>query len=116
MLRDLERYAGGARLVTSPLQLGEWLAQTFAGDIVERRRGRERAVAALEQGAPVVVEVVDYVGSVPAPEEVRPPVATPDASPRALAAGRRVAALATVVVVLVALALAFIVHARHAIH
>jgi serine/threonine-protein kinase len=58
MLRDLEQYAAAARFTTSPLQLGEWLAKTFGEDIVERRRARERAVAALEKGAPVVVEVV----------------------------------------------------------
>jgi hypothetical protein len=102
--------------VTSPLQLGEWLAQTFGGDIVERRRGRERAVAALEHGAPVVVEVVDYVGSAPAPEEVRPPVAAKPESSKGLAGGtRRVAALAAVVMVLVALVAAVIVHAAHAV-
>jgi serine/threonine-protein kinase len=115
MLRDLEGYAAGARLVTSPLQLGEWLAQTFGGDIVERRRSRERAVAALEQGAPVVVEVVDYVGSVPAPEEVQPLAERP-AGPGGLAGRtRRWTALAAVVMVLVVLAVAVIVHATHAI-
>jgi serine/threonine-protein kinase len=120
MLRDLESYAAVARLVTSPLQLGEWLGSTFGGDIVERRRARERAVAALEHGAPVMVEVVDYVGSAPAPEEVHPPAplqAAPlqPATPKVAAGGtRRLAALAAVVMVLVALA-AVILRATHAI-
>jgi serine/threonine protein kinase len=58
MLRDLEGYAASARLMTSPLQLGDWLEKTFGEEIVARRRARERAAAALEKGAPLVVEPV----------------------------------------------------------
>jgi serine/threonine-protein kinase len=58
MLRDLEAYAAKARLMTSPLQLGEWLEKTFGEDILARRRARERAAAALEKGAPVVVQAI----------------------------------------------------------
>jgi serine/threonine protein kinase len=58
MLRDLDAYAARARLVTSTIALGEWLAKSFGADIVTQRRSRERAVAALERGAPAVVEVI----------------------------------------------------------
>jgi serine/threonine-protein kinase len=58
MLRDVEGYAVSARLLTSPLRLGDWLEKTFGEEILARRRMRERAVAALERGAPVVMEAV----------------------------------------------------------
>jgi serine/threonine-protein kinase len=58
MLRDLEGYAVTARLMASPLQLGDWLQRTFGEQIVEQRRARERASAALDRGAPLVVEPI----------------------------------------------------------
>jgi serine/threonine-protein kinase len=58
MLRDLEAYAAKARLMTSPLQLGDWLEKTFGEEILERRGARERAAAALEKGAPLVVQPI----------------------------------------------------------
>ncbi len=58
MLRDLEAYAVSARMLTSPLQLGDWLEKTFGEEILSRRRLRERAAAALERGAPVVVQAI----------------------------------------------------------
>ena len=58
MLRDLEGYAASARLMTSPLQLGDWLEKTFGEEILAKRRARERAAAALEKGAPVVVQAI----------------------------------------------------------
>ena len=36
-------YAVSARLMTSPLELGEWLKTTFGEEILGRRRARERA-------------------------------------------------------------------------
>jgi serine/threonine-protein kinase len=68
MLRDLEAYTVKARLMTSPLQLGEWLETTFGAEILDRRRARERAAAALERGAPLVMQPI------PAPVE---PLAPP---------------------------------------
>ena len=53
MLRDIEGYMAGARLVGSPIRFGEWLVEKFGSDIVAQRRARERAVEALERGAPV---------------------------------------------------------------
>jgi serine/threonine protein kinase len=58
MLRDLDEYVAQARLMTSALQLGNWLTTTFGEDVIARRRSRERAVAALERGAPLVMEPV----------------------------------------------------------
>ncbi|HEY3819151.1 MAG TPA: serine/threonine-protein kinase [Polyangiaceae bacterium] len=58
MLRDLEGYAASARLMTSPLALGDWLEKTFGADILAKRRTRERAAAALERGAPLFVQAI----------------------------------------------------------
>ena len=58
MLRDLEGYASRARLTTSALELGDWLATTFGVEVVARRRARERAIMALERGAPLVAEPI----------------------------------------------------------
>jgi serine/threonine-protein kinase len=58
MRRDLDGYAASAKLMTSPLALGEWLKKTFGEEILARRRARERATAALEMGAPLVLEAV----------------------------------------------------------
>jgi serine/threonine-protein kinase len=77
MQRDLGDYAVEARLMTSPLRLGEWLKGTFGEEILERRRVRERASAALERGAPVIF---DDVTPPPAKvESARPPPAAPPA-------------------------------------
>jgi serine/threonine protein kinase len=58
MQRDLDNYAMTAKLMTSPLELGEWLKSTFGEEIIARRRSRERATVALEKGAPLVLETV----------------------------------------------------------
>jgi len=127
MLRDLETYAASARMVASPLQLGEWFASTFGADIVERRRARECAVAALEQGPAVVVHVVERakaespgesasrtvasaVFSLPGADPAKPTVVTRPAAIVAHARGR-VAALAALVLTVLAVAAAFLVHA-----
>jgi serine/threonine-protein kinase len=65
MQRDLESYAIAAKLMTSPLELGEWLIKSFGVDIVEQRRARERAAAALEKGPPVVLDPVDPPSAAP---------------------------------------------------
>jgi serine/threonine-protein kinase len=56
MLRDLEAYMGDARLIASAPRLGEWLVSKFGDDIVTSRRGRERAISALDLGPPVSLE------------------------------------------------------------
>jgi serine/threonine-protein kinase len=77
MLRDLEDYAAAARLMTSPLQLGDWLERTFGADIVDKRRARERAAAALERGAPVVVQAIAEAAPVLAPAASPAPRSAP---------------------------------------
>jgi serine/threonine-protein kinase len=52
MLFDLERYIAKAKLMASPLRLGEWLLDRFGEEIVEQRRARERAVKSLETQPP----------------------------------------------------------------
>ena len=69
MLRDLEEYAASARLMTSPLQLGDWLEKTFGEEIVATRRARERAAAALEKGPPLVLEAIPTRALAAAPTE-----------------------------------------------
>jgi eukaryotic-like serine/threonine-protein kinase len=58
MQRDLDEYAMRAKFLTSPLQLGDWVTKTFGQDVVARRRARERATAALERGAPLVLRPI----------------------------------------------------------
>lgn len=105
MLRDLDDYAVQARLMTSPLQLGDWQSKTFGEEIIERRRARERAIAAMQKGALVTIEPLD------APESL--PVASPGAVTagpiQALPVARRprpsfVATAAAVAVVVIVLA------------
>ena len=95
MRRDLDDYAVTAKMTTSPLQLGEWLARTFGEEIVAQRRARERATTALERGAPV--KMVPIVAAV---EVNRPPPSAPPAP------ARRRGATAAIVAVLVIAALA----------
>jgi serine/threonine-protein kinase len=59
MQRDLQDYAASAKLMTSPLELGEWLTKSFGLDVVEQRRARERAAAAWEKGPAVLLEPVE---------------------------------------------------------
>jgi serine/threonine-protein kinase len=121
MLRDLESYAAAARLMTSPLQLGDWLERTFGEEILEKRRARERAAAALERGAPLVVQAIPATPRPPAPVVAEPiaapapalPVAPP-VSPTKLA--RRRPLVATIVVAMVALAAIGTWLATHRMH
>jgi serine/threonine protein kinase len=71
MQRDLGDYAVEAKLMTSPLRLGEWLKATFGEEILARRAVRERASAALERGAPVIFDEV--TPPPPKVESARPP-------------------------------------------
>src|SRR3982074_2197234 len=61
MLRDIDEYVAEAKLMTSPLQLGNWLTTTFGEEVIARRRSRERAIAALERGVPLVIEPLPLV-------------------------------------------------------
>jgi serine/threonine protein kinase len=50
MLDDLQRYVARARLVASPIRLGDWLTEHFGNELVTLRRARERAAKAIEAG------------------------------------------------------------------
>jgi len=127
MLRDLEGYAASARLMTSPLQLGEWLEKTLGEDILAKRRARERAVAALERGAPLVVQAfalstpssdeypidVEHLSAKAPTESPSPALATPGTTMQKPA--RRRGSLALAAVLFLVLAAAGLVElARHA--
>jgi serine/threonine protein kinase len=95
MLRDLHEYAGRARIMTSALALGDWLSTTFGADVIARRRARERAVSALEKGAPVVAEPIVQAARA---SEVTPAAAVATAAPVDAAQGRSEAASGAVAV------------------
>jgi serine/threonine protein kinase len=114
MQRDLDAYAASAKMMTSPLALGDWLKSTFGEDILDRRRARERATEALEMGAPLVVQAI-APGAQPAPPAVGPAAGVALTSPGAPSGRKRAAlavapkrAIATAVVALVVLAAAIL--------
>jgi serine/threonine protein kinase len=89
MQRALEDYAASAGLMPSPPKLGEWLERSFGEDILAQRRARERAAAALERGAAVVLEAVTASAAATAaspsagnPRRGPEPTARPPASQR----------------------------------
>lgn len=84
MLRDLEQYAGRARMVASPLRFGEWLTDHFGKDIVDSRRGRERALRAIELGPLAVLSPIERPKSGPAPRFVDEPTFDESAMTEAL--------------------------------
>ena len=93
--------------MTSPLQLGEWESKTFGEEIIERRRARERAIAAMQKGALVTIEPLDA----PASRSDRSPTAGRDVAPQVpaprsakRARGSFAATAAAVAVVVLALA------------
>jgi serine/threonine protein kinase len=53
MLRDLEGYLADAKVVVSPIRLGDWLVASLGSEIVLQRRKRQRAAEALALGPPV---------------------------------------------------------------
>jgi serine/threonine-protein kinase len=113
MQRELEDYAIRAKLMTSPLQLGDWLTATFGQEIVAQRRARERAAAALEKGALVVLRPISP-GDAPTPlhgrNSDRPPA--PVRAPAVAPASRSPFGIAVVAVLLV-VALAVAMMAFH---
>ncbi len=68
MLRDLESFAMDARMVASPLRIGEWMEKSFSADLIEKRRARERGAAAVAKGPLVVLTPL------PAATPLMPPV------------------------------------------
>jgi eukaryotic-like serine/threonine-protein kinase len=104
MQRDLDAYAATAKLMTSPLALGEWLKSTFGEEILERRRARERATEALEMGAPLVLEAI---AAAPAASPLaRAPAVADDLGPYGPRAKRKQAILVFLVALVAAIAIA----------
>jgi len=118
MLRDLDEYAVQARLMTSPLQLGEWQSKTFGSEIIEQRRARERAIAAMQKGALVTLEPLvmpEQESSLPDDEvdanavKSPPPIAAPSpGKPKKPSISRTVAAVAIAAFVLAGAIAAFV--------
>jgi serine/threonine-protein kinase len=80
MLEALQRYVARAKLIASPIRLGEWLTENFGHGLVEARRARERAIKAMEAGP-----VASITPSTP-PTESKPkdaPLGAPPATPAA---------------------------------
>jgi serine/threonine protein kinase len=115
MLRDLDDYVARAKLMTSAPQLGQWLATTFGQEIIARRRSRERAVTALEKGAPLVIEAIEPPAPPPSSDDVfagldfnpRSPVV--DEQPAKETARRTLAAIAVLAVAIVTIAAVLVV-------
>jgi len=84
MLDDLQRYVAKARLVASPIRLGEWLTQHFGAELVAARRARERAIKALEVGP--VAQITPSVPAVAAPVAAKVAAIEPTPAPAAPAA------------------------------
>jgi serine/threonine-protein kinase len=98
MLDALQRYVGRARLVASPLRLGDWLSEHFGNELVEARRARERAVKAIEIGPVASVTPVASTAEPIAkvrPVSLWPPAAGPD--PEATTDDKGASALAAAV-------------------
>ena len=82
MARDLDAYVSANHLVTSPLRLGTFLTEHFGAEIIEQRRARERAAAAIEAGPLLKIEVVSFPKAPPPTVDEPLPVApSPDPQP-----------------------------------
>jgi serine/threonine-protein kinase len=108
MQHDLDEYAASAGLRPSPLKLGQWLERSLGEDILAQRRARERAAAALERGAPVVLEAVGAAVAAAAAAESAPEAAARATSPPAQPGGSRGAMRRGRPVIAVVAAVAFV--------
>jgi serine/threonine protein kinase len=70
MLRDIENWLADAKLVVSPIRLGDWLVASLGSEIVLQRRERQRAAEALAMGPPVTLTPLPF-------EPVSMPTPTP---------------------------------------
>jgi len=84
VLADLQRYVARARLVASPIRLGDWLTEHFGNDLVTLRRARERAAKAIEAGPVATVTPIAppaETSAPPRPVSLWPPAAAPVEAP-----------------------------------
>jgi len=58
MHAELEDYCVGAKMLVTPMRLGRWLSEHFEDEGIERRRARQRAVQALDQGPLLVMDPI----------------------------------------------------------
>jgi serine/threonine protein kinase len=63
MLREIEGFLGEAKLVASPLKLGEWLVDNFGAELLEQRRARERLTPMPGPAVPVAASSSPAVSS-----------------------------------------------------
>jgi serine/threonine-protein kinase len=71
-LSELEAYCHDTRALLSPMRFGQWLSEHFAEEKLERRRARERVLAALDRGPAVVIEPIGMVPSPPGSDASSP--------------------------------------------
>lgn len=75
MLRDLEAYVAGAKLMASPMRFGAFLTEQFEGELVSVRRTREQAALSVTVTEPVeVIPDLALPSSAPPPAPQDPPV------------------------------------------
>jgi serine/threonine protein kinase len=82
MLREVEGFLSEAKLVASPLKLGQWLVDSFGAELLEQRRARERLTPMPGPAAPVSTHSSPSVPAAAAPSSNRPSP-TPQVSPMA---------------------------------
>ncbi len=82
MLRDIEGFLSEAKLVASPLKLGEWISESFGSELLDQRRARQHLTSMPAPAAPVATHSVPSVPSSPPPA-----AASTSSSPPAPSAG-----------------------------
>jgi serine/threonine-protein kinase len=65
MLKDLEGYAIETGQLASSIKLGDWLVETFGEEVLQQRRIRERAAAALQRGPLVQLTPIEQTPAPP---------------------------------------------------
>jgi serine/threonine-protein kinase len=94
MLREIESYIAEAKIVVSPLRLGDWVVEKFGMDVVSERRERERKVTEnvpeRKNGTPPPAAAVSISTSTSTPTATETPTPTPSPTPisTALAAAK----------------------------
>jgi serine/threonine-protein kinase len=86
MLRELESFMSEAKLVASPLKLGDWLVESFGAEIMEARRARERLTPMPSLAAPPVMPASPMATTGDMPIVPRSPLAQTDMDPPSLPA------------------------------
>jgi serine/threonine-protein kinase len=89
MVRELDAYVMDNRLFASPLRLGSFLSDHFGREIVDARRARERAAAAIERGPVLRMDVLSFPPPPPRPPDA--PTAPADAPPSSAATDSQLA-------------------------